>query len=555
MLQNDQLSFRSVAHSWQQLQAANSNLLHENTLLKAEIKSLKTENKTIKHRYNELLCNIQNNQQHIIYNPGDYVEFNSDPEDDDIQEHIHVGHIVNIDQTQVVIKLASGQKYTYFVDEIQLTNVNKVKQLMSLHSGDNSLTNDIFSYTKQNQNIHCNDLKNCAALFRLQNAINISKSINKLDIVSVVNDFMHLLTEHDTNDEFEYISDTLGHCNINTCQRFNDNFRNRLNEPIALNSNLQLTTAEYQILNKIHCYFQHCYDIGNNIRNKELQSIHIDEQKETDINPVTNSKIEQIYKLLSQKRNKYKHISAIGHRMKHRCNQLDNDNNREHTQKMYSFGRKIEYQNQRIESILSPSIALAKFKSLKEELLHNTICSIGLSQYENEYQKSEIYFACNYRKTNYKDVNLEYLLSIMIYCNFTELQCIFSATYRVSNFSAHNNFYHLGSNLKHLVHQFGTEIRHGNVKIFYHGINDMLILPAYVSNIYIYGPLSTTSSFAVATNFANCNNGLVIEFQAWYNSQCTYFATAWLSDFGNEQEYFFIQNKHSLYVKNVIDIA
>eukprot|EP01084_Bolivina_argentea_P150799 263311_1 len=105
----------------------------------------------------------------------------------------------------------------------------------------------------------------------------------------------------------------------------------------------------------------------------------------------------------------------------------------------------------------------------------------------------------------------------MVYCNFTELQYQFSKTYGdKESDSSHAEFFNLGKNLKIAVHKFGTEIREGNIKTFYHGVGKLLLFDEITSDVTnavnIYTPLSTTSSFPVAMNFTNKENGMIVYF-------------------------------------------
>eukprot|EP01083_Nonionella_stella_P257609 881590_1 len=112
----------------------------------------------------------------------------------------------------------------------------------------------------------------------------------------------------------------------------------------------------------------------------------------------------------------------------------------------------------------------------------------------------------------------------MIYCNYDYLQYIFSMTYRENNGQHHEEFYWLGKYLKRTVALYSSSTdRH-----VYHGISNMMLFENYCSSykhslerkgfleqrdsIEICSPLSTSTSFEVALNFANHNNGIVVEF-------------------------------------------
>ncbi len=154
-----------------------------------------------------------------------------------------------------------------------------------------------------------------------------------------------------------------------------------------------------------------------------------------------------------------------------------------------------------------------------------------------------------------RDVSLKDILSVMIYCNYTHLQYEFSKTYRKIKDDEtkdeikerHRNFYWFGKYLKECVNWFGQRVLPETRNKFYHGIGEEMQFPTVADRprgVKIYGPISTTSSFEVAVNFAN-TNGLIVEFGGnldWFGSG-RYFRCDWLSDFPNEKEHLFIQNE------------
>ncbi len=141
-------------------------------------------------------------------------------------------------------------------------------------------------------------------------------------------------------------------------------------------------------------------------------------------------------------------------------------------------GNKIERNSMKIS---------VKYSSLKNELTQNNIAMINMDQFNNEYNKSKIHLETYFRKEHYPNIDIEHLLSLMTYCNYTKLQNKFSETY-YKNINKHNTFYNLGKNIKISIHQFGTEITNGNIQKFYHGINKRLIFPQIVCHhIGIYG--------------------------------------------------------------------
>eukprot|EP01084_Bolivina_argentea_P268724 456531_1 len=195
-----------------------------------------------------------------------------------------------------------------------------------------------------------------------------------------------------------------------------------------------------------------------------------------------------------------------------------------------------------------------KYRSFKDELVTNNIITISMYQFNIECMKAKIHWQSYFRKCHYPKLNMECILALSLYCNFDHLQYEFSKTYRQS-LNNHTNFYHWGKFLKEAVHKHGTSIKDGNIKRFYHGISQRLIPTAIVGQlgkgISIYCPLSTTSSFSVATSFTTSNNGLIISFGGI--SSTKYFSVDWLSDYPNEKELLFVQNANKLQIENIID--
>eukprot|EP01084_Bolivina_argentea_P159409 277624_1 len=92
---------------------------------------------------------------------------------------------------------------------------------------------------------------------------NDTLSLEKMDINILINDFLHILADHKTDDEFEYIYTALGgSCDVTKCNMLKRNV-NRANVSCNDNSTHTLMRASHcQILDKIHTFYRHCYDLG-----------------------------------------------------------------------------------------------------------------------------------------------------------------------------------------------------------------------------------------------------------------------------------------------------
>eukprot|EP01084_Bolivina_argentea_P063831 116445_1 len=164
-------------------------------------------------------------------------------------------------------------------------------------------------------------------------------------------------------------------------------------------------------------------------------------------------------------------------------------------------------------------------------------------------------------------MTIEFILSMMIYCNFDSLQTEFSKTYRMYDGKMHCNFYFLGKNLKISVSTFGTYFFHnGDITKLYHGIGEKLAFPTYGigekhgltmdvdRDVCIYSPLSTTTALEVALNFTNFNEGLIVEFGPTLKTSPKFLEMSWLSDFAYEHEYLFIQSTDPIHINNITDV-
>eukprot|EP01084_Bolivina_argentea_P213447 362513_1 len=154
------------------------------------------------------------------------------------------------------------------------------------------------------------DISQCLYLERLIKNIN---SINGFNIDIILADYFHLISDHKTDHDFLYIFESFGgFCDINKCLKFERNNRDRQRIPSILSNN-DIDIAEkvtLQIHDKIHCHFQHCYDIGYRLKEKEKEYSAYQDVDDFDdiIKLLTNNKIVKIKKILHSKHKLYRNI-------------------------------------------------------------------------------------------------------------------------------------------------------------------------------------------------------------------------------------------------------
>eukprot|EP01084_Bolivina_argentea_P290709 499428_1 len=141
----------------------------------------------------------------------------------------------------------------------------------------------------------CDDLSTCAhfknyiqTMQIIFNPSAMNMNMDNINILCTLNNFIHLLNNHcDDNEQFEHIIHTLGTCDINNCEAFmrhhrdrngtkNTNCRHKLYKHCCTDSDV----SRCQVLDKLHCYFSHCFDIGNRFTINELSVINEIKQDE-----------------------------------------------------------------------------------------------------------------------------------------------------------------------------------------------------------------------------------------------------------------------------------
>eukprot|EP01083_Nonionella_stella_P179595 638040_1 len=323
------------------------------------------------------------------------------------------------------------------------------------------------------------------------------------------------------------------HCQVETCRMFLRNYRKRSDfksDAIMIGAYGSSKDPQYiarrQIADKIHCF---CYHFNLLSVNEQNDSIYMD-----------------IW-------------STIQNRMDNKYNQLYRDMEGEDAS--FIFGMEIRYvsRSSNVDDITNfDCIQMTmKYPNLKRELIDNAICIVTSAQFDQEFYKAKIHWNGYFRRKYFPDYSVQHLLSVMIYCDFDHLQRCFSKTYRELDGESHRNYWHLGKTLKETVLGYGTRLKDGNINGFHHGVTQKLVPTQLVGHlgkgVSIFCPLSTSSSLAVAMQFSQTNEGIVMTFGG--KSRAKYFSVNWLSDYANEHEHLFLQNKEELEIQNIIECA
>eukprot|EP01083_Nonionella_stella_P087450 243317_1 len=436
---------------------------------------------------------------------------------------------------------------------------------------------------KTNQfQIICDDesVGKCDSLRRLSDVMELYSQYNNeqkktfdfdvfdaINTAQILDDYIHLLHHHDDDVQFQFIFKTLPQCNMAKCTGLRRNHRNRCQSK----SNTHESTINLEILDKIHCYFIHSYDVGYRLTADEREKIaaHLDVDTSNGASVgvnFINKELLHMSQIISHKRELCKrYITTLEHRCIRQCTQLQSVTSSNTGTNLFHFGMSFVYghteENEGDISTHNLNKVSPRHESLiKDELINNKFCILTTTQFNRELDNAWRHLNSRHCKQSFppkndRVLNIEQILSSMVYCNYTHLQSEFSKTYRMDSekacVSCHSEFYHLGKNLKSVVRIFGTTIGLGNAKTFYHGLDQVLQFPETFqygqAGVCIHCPVSMSVSLPIAVCFAcsgnHCGGGAVIEFSGEWRHEAQYFSMKWLSDFPAEKEYLFIQNE------------
>eukprot|EP01084_Bolivina_argentea_P184823 318779_1 len=256
----------------------------------------------------------------------------------------------------------------------------------------------------------------------------------------------------------------LGSCDVGKCQIIQRNFRNRQQNGNTItaqmiygikdnNEHTLIDIATYQIFDKIHCFYQHGYEIGNQVSTFDRYLLQKQITTLQEILQRNSQDIEKSKDLMNKIIKRYTRYNQF-----HSTTHADSKQKESITDPFYHFGTEFTYgykSEQRLTVGSKGTPVSAKYSSLKSEMTMNKLSIMITQQFNIEHSKAQIHFNSHYRKKKYANLKFDCVLSLMIYCNYDQLQYEFSKTFR-DNINDHNSFYHLGKNLKISLHEFGT---------------------------------------------------------------------------------------------------
>eukprot|EP01084_Bolivina_argentea_P280652 479994_1 len=245
-----------------------------------------------------------------------------------------------------------------------------------------------------------------------------------------------------------------------------------------------------------------------------------------------------------------------------------------------------------------------KYNNMKHELLNNKIFTLNLSELQISMNKTYKYINTNYVKLitatpDYGDqlfkhdrndnlhygitaktpISFNHLLSICLYCDWSELCTKFSATFRNKNsyesismvIKNNSEFANWSRLLRETVELFGvsysgqynSEHKRDDDKIFnrlkgpfFCGMSFVMVIPQF--NIRLCGPTSTSKQIEVATRFGGAKGIIIqlnnIDIVNLFSDNVSAFPCAWLSNYSGEDEYLFCGGMHRIKIDAITRI-
>eukprot|EP01083_Nonionella_stella_P084639 234353_1 len=468
-------------------------------------------------------------------------------------------------------------------------------------------------------NTECNSLSECKGFDTIKSTLtmygmcnmnhthhaisedDLNKILDNFDFTQILNAFNHLLLSHSS--EFERVYNSLNEtiydnkdCNISKCLLFHRNRCHR--DTLKSNSHLYFTQdaqciVRQQMLDRIHSYCLHSFDIGHKLRrnNSQVPTTEHNPRYDVDIQSITQSmKSLSTFQLPSycNTSNRFTLLTnpdqySYGYRYFYWTYYKNNANVYDDAHwgsQLNCISHPVANSN----STLKDWYVYRKYNDLEEEMTQNATCCISKKRFSNDCIKATEHLkgnvakskrCCREKSATYYDIrpnqliSVNHLTALLLYCNCDSLQFEFTKTYRKNDdetdkklIQRHREYWWLGKLLRECIECFGDD--HAPPDHLYHGICGSFTF----SSIFacIKGPLSTTSACSVALAFCS-GKGMVLDLQI-YSDQWIYkfdegtqaaktfccFDCVWISDHCAEQETLFIGGMSSFIINTIIEV-
>eukprot|EP01084_Bolivina_argentea_P284005 486582_1 len=396
----------------------------------------------------------------------------------------------------------------------------------------------------------------------------------------ILNAFFHILSVHSAQfEDIERIMMKLSNENqvcSGNCILFRRNHRNRVSDGnteslFSLYASRDVNTiCMLRLLDKIHCHFLHSRQAGHRFR-------HFPSKHQQ---PKANCLLNKFF------------VNAKQYSLGYRFFYWSHYKNSNDLCDPADWRTHIECVPDRVANkgfTLRDCYIPRKYKSFKIEITKNSIKNISMYQWDYQLLSAKKHcrskhfksFICArlasaryYELRPFSNITQYHILSVMLYCNFDNLQKEFTTTFRMisetENFDQfkkkHSNFYWWARYLRESVECFGMTSKKDfdQTYILYHGVTGQFSLPSLFASVK--GPMSATISRSVAQQFGQQGMIMVVElkisdsvlsFNESHDAieRISCFDCKYLSDYSSEAEMLFIGGLNHFTFCNVIDVV
>eukprot|EP01084_Bolivina_argentea_P300976 519107_1 len=515
---------------------------------------------------------------------------------------------------QKLVKLGFGEKISMKAATFWPTNIDNAVSYIKTHQKKPS--NEIDEKKAENikptkatvfNESHCN-AQTCSSVSVIRDFLRFyQKNMNEVTkknpycdrIAQLLNAHIHILENH--SDWLEELYHFIGlKCDLNHCQSVRRNYRNRVdvnsNYNKLINNLCSKDSVMMSIMDQIHSYCLHTFDIGYRLTTKEKQAIMVklqsdDNKQDTGSGDISFVKLNSVlkkkrvhYGTISEGKQHSKFVTAFNYQQQEaKYNKLsepvsvsikdedikDEDKYAGGKQRIlvYSFSEAFRYVKTKNEFIHNDEIPVSKkYVNLKDEILNNAICHVNADVWTQVQTKVEQYLQCDRVRRSFNDSNHNYhwnttkLTVIVLYTDYDDLSYKFSESFRKikSNetteqlVSRHRNYYWFASTLLNTVNCHSYGYRNS---CQYHGISTMMSFNTTIAQFN--HPTSTTKRIEVASHFAT-NSGIILQLKifkdSWGHGYVKYLDCSWISVYANEDEMLYFRSG-ALQFSNIIICA
>eukprot|EP01084_Bolivina_argentea_P129335 228429_1 len=218
-----------------------------------------------------------------------------------------------------------------------------------------------------------------------------------------------------------------------------------------------------------------------------------------------------------------------------------------------AVGYRFEYES---EVFFPDATVPLKYITFKHEILNNQMFSLKLHQLKLsiiktlKYIQSEKVKQMKHNFDKKSSISFNHLLSICLYCDWTELSTSFSSTFRkhkpLESLSAvvkrNQEFYHFSKWFTDTIQNFGSVTgllleQRAIDGPFFCGMDHMMVIPQFYITLSV--PTSTSKSIEVAEGFGG-DHGVIVQLNN-KRSIVRSFGSSWISNYSSENEWIFCE--------------